>query len=157
MVNHFLINTTMKNLILVALISTTVLLAGCQSKEMDVLPVANPGTVIKTEPVDVSGQKLLSQGTFMSNVHPTSGTVKLYEKDGKRTLIFTDFKTDGGPDLRIYLAETTGVRNFIELTKLNAGGNFSVELPAEADPARQRYVLIWCKAFSVLFGNAELK
>lgn len=153
----------MKNLILVALISTTILLAGCQSKEMDVLPVANPGTttpVSTTNPpetIDVSGQKLLSQGTFMSNVHPTSGTVKLYEKDGKRTLIFTDFKTDGGPDLRIYLAETTGVRNFIELTKLNAGGNFSVELPADADPARQRYVLIWCKAFSVLFGNAELK
>ncbi len=154
----------MKNLILVALISTIGLLAGCQSKEeMDVPPATNPGTTTPgsaTNPpqtIDVSGQKLLLQGTFMSNVHTTSGTVKLYEKDGKRTLVFTDFKTDAGPDLRIYLAETTGVRNFIELTKLDASSNFSVSLPAEADPVRQRYVLIWCKPFSVLFGNAELK
>ena len=154
----------MKLLILIALISSIGMLAGCRSKEeMDVPPVVNsgattPGTAVTPpQTTDVSGQKLLSQGTFMSNVHTTSGTVKLYEKDGKRTLIFTDFKTDAGPDLRIYLAETTSVRNFSELTKLNASGNFSIELPADADPARQRYVLIWCKAFSVLFGNAELK
>lgn len=148
----------MKTLILAALICTVGMLAGCQSKkEMDITATTNPTTVIKTEPVDVSGQKLLSQGAFMSNVHPTSGTVKLYEKAGKRTLVFTDFKTDGGPDLRIYLAETTGLRNFTELTKLDASGNFSIALPAETDPTQQRYVLIWCKAFSVLFGNAELK
>ena len=95
---------------------------------------------------------------FMSNVHTTSGTVNVVETGGKRTLVFTNFRTDGGPDLRIYLAENTGLRNFIEVSRLTStSGNFSVELPAEADPTKQRYVLIWCKAFSVLFGSSELK
>jgi len=95
---------------------------------------------------------------FMSNIHPTSGSVSVSETGGKRTLVFTNFRTDGGPDLRIYLAENTGLRNFIEVSRLNStSGNFSVELPANANPSQQRYVLIWCKAFSVLFGNAELK
>ncbi len=95
---------------------------------------------------------------FMSNVHPTSGTVSVQTANGKQTLVFTNFRTDGGPDLRIYLAENTGLRNFIEVSRLTStSGTFSVELPATADPARQRFVIIWCKAFSVLFGNAELK
>lgn len=81
----------------------------------------------------------------------------VYEKAGGRTLVFTNFKTDGGPDLRIYVAENTDLRNFVELTKLSNSGNFSMDLPASIDPKKQRYVLIWCKAFSVLFGNAELK
>ena len=68
--------------------------------------------------VDTAGQKLLYTGKFMGNVHPTSGTVSVYGKAGKRTLVFTNFKTDGGPDLRIYLADNTDLRNFVELTKL---------------------------------------
>ena len=155
----------MKTIHSFALILGLGLLVGCGSKqEQEIAPaIVNTGTkppvnaANPTQTFDVAGQNLLTQGTFMGNAHPTGGTIKLYEKAGKRTLVFTDFRTDGGPDLRIYLAETTGVRNFIEVTKLNATGNFFVELPAEADPTRQRYVLIWCKAFSVLFGNAELK
>ena len=56
-------------------------------------------------------------------------------KPEKRTLVFTNFKTDGGPDLRIYLAENTDLRNFVELTKLNNSGNFTLDLPASIDPA----------------------
>ncbi len=148
---------------LISLLSMLMLLAvaGCRSEQSEeIAPVGTAQAPVNlTNPAqtfDASGQTLLTKGSFVSNVHPTSGTVSLYEKAGKRTLVFTNFKTDGGPDLRIYLAETTGVRNFVEVSKLNATGNFFVELPAVADPARQRYVLIWCKAFSVLFGNAEL-
>jgi hypothetical protein len=116
---------------------------------------ANPAD--PTQTFDPTGQTLLARGTFVSNVHTTSGGVRLYEKDGKRTLVFQDFKTDAGPDLRIYLSETTSVRNFIEIARLDASGNFFVPLPGPANPSQQRFVLIWCKAFSVLFGNAELK
>lgn len=140
------------------------LLTACQSKTTDVIAPGpttgstQPGsTTTTTGAFDTTGQTLLSTGTFMNNVHTVMGLVSVYDKAGKRTLVFSNFSTDGGPDLRIYLAENTGLRNFIELGKLDRSGNFAIELPTDADPAKQRYVLIWCKAFSVLFGNAELK
>ena len=115
-------------------------------------PVTEP-PVVKADTV----AKVLFKGSFMSNVHPTSGMVSVLEKEGKRSLVFTDFKTDAGPDLRIYLAENTALRNFIDVGKLEKSGNFTIGLPAEVDPAKQKFVIIWCKPFSVLFGNAELK
>jgi hypothetical protein len=158
----------MKSLLLFSLLFTLSLLAGCTTTEETIDTVANTGTtpvsgtvIAGTPPASsttMMGQSGGLQGMFMSNIHPTSGTVSVSETGGKRTLVFTNFRTDGGPDLRIYLAENTGLRNFIEVSRLTStSGNFSVELPANANPSQQRYVLIWCKAFSVLFGNAELK
>ncbi|GAA4406432.1 DM13 domain-containing protein [Nibrella viscosa] len=158
----------MKAIIPVFLLLMLGWLAGCTTTEETIDPATSgptPGTsmtmVSTTLPgslPDSSGQTLLAQGTFMANVHPTTGTIRLYQKGITRTLVFTNFRTDGGPDLRIYVAENTALRNFIEVTLLNnRSGNFAVELPAAVDHSRQRFVLIWCKAFSVLFGNAELK
>ncbi|RIV24005.1 hypothetical protein DYU11_13660 [Fibrisoma montanum] len=160
----------MKSLFPLTFVLAVGLLTGCTTTTEEIIDPTPPTT--GTTPVSgttsvgttpgsmtgTTGQPTLFQGVFMSNVHPTSGTVQVSESNGKRTLVFTNFRTDGGPDLRIYLAENTALRNFIEVARLNSTtGNFSVELPATADPSRQRFVLIWCKAFSVLFGNAELK
>lgn len=159
----------MKSLIPFTLLLFLNVLAGCTTTTEE--PI-EPAPVIGTTPVSstvtvgtpptssttTTGQPGGLQGMFMSNVHATSGTVSISETNGKRTLVFTNFRTDSGPDLRIYLAENTGLRNFIEVSRLSStNGTFSVEIPAAADPSRQRYVIIWCKAFSVLFGNAELK
>jgi hypothetical protein len=134
------------------LILSVLLLPSCQPVEDTVMPMTttNPKDPVAMTPgmTTDTTQRLL----------PTSGTITLNEKEGKRTLEFVDFKTDPGPDLRIYLAENTALRNFIDIGKLDGrSGRFSIELPAEADPTKQRFVLIWCKPFSVLFGNAELK
>ncbi len=157
----------MKTLVPFALLLMLSVLVGCTTTSEETIepapvtgtaPVSGTTTVGTTPPVSTTSPAGLLQGMFMSNVHTTSGTVNVVETAGKRTLVFTNFRTDGGPDLRIYLAENTGLRNFIEVSRLTStSGNFSVELPAGADPARQRYVLIWCKAFSVLFGSSELK
>lgn len=153
----------MKSLIPFALILSLGLLASCTTTEDDLEPMATtattkPASTTVTTPGSTTATTSASQGTFVSNVHATSGMAAVTTKDGKRFLTFTNFKTDGGPDLRVYLAENTGLRNFVELGKLEStSGNFSIAIPVEADPAKQRYVLIWCKAFSVLFGNAELK
>ncbi len=157
----------MKSLIPFALLLTMGLLAGCTTTtEETIEPVNSPTTTKPGSTTTVSSTTATTptttaigglQGIFISNVHLTSGTVRVAEVNGKQTLIFTNFKTDGGPDLRIYLAENTGLRNFVEVSRLENSGNFSVELPTGADLTKQRFVLIWCKAFSVLFGNAELK
>lgn len=135
-------------------------LVGCGSKKIvelvsSIPPLTAPVTVIAK--VDTAGQKLLATGLFVTNADPTSGNVSVYEKAGQRTLVFTNFKTVNGPDLRIYLAENTALRNFVELTRLNNSGNFTLDLPASIDPTKQKFVLIWCKDYSILFGNAELK
>lgn len=139
----------------------TGILGACGSKETvepvsTAPPLTTPVTVVAT--VDTVGQKMLYTGTLMgTNNYTVSGTVSVFEKAGKRTLVFTNFRSSNGPDLRIYVAENTAARNFVELTKLTNSGNFTLDLPASVDPAKQNFVLIWCKAFSVPFGNAELK
>jgi len=116
--------------------------------------VSNP-----TQTFDPAGQTLLASGTFVNGGrYTTKGTAKVYEKNGKRTLLLEDFTTDGGPDLRIYLADGTTFTSFVEVvSKLSATGNFFVEIPAGYDPAKHGFVLIWCKQFSALFGSATLK
>lgn len=108
--------------------------------------------------MDFSGQKLLLEGKFVNGAHPTSGTAKIYEaKDGKRTLVFESLKSDAGPDLRIYIANDKAVTNFVELSNKVENGNKMYDIPAKVDLGKQKFVLIWCKQFSVLFGHAELK
>ena len=135
-------------------------------KNVDLVPVGTtttPGTTTPTSSTtstgsfDTKGQKLLAQGTFVNGVHTVKGTVDIYEKDGKRTLVFADFLTDSGPDLRIYIAEDAALTNFLEVSKLTTTGSFSVDLPAGYNPAQHKAVLIWCKPFGVLFGSATLK
>ena len=139
-------------------------LAACV-KSPELTPVGTtttPGTTVPSSTTtsttfDPNGQKLLAQGTFVNGVHPVKGTVAIYEKNGRRTLVFTDFATESGPDLRIYVAEDAALTNFIEVTKLTTTGSFFVDLPAGYNPTQHKAVLIWCKAFSVLFGSAPLK
>lgn len=102
---------------------------------------------------------VLSSGNFANAVHPTSGTVKVIkDASDKRYLLFENFKTDGGPDLRVWLSPTTSANPFQEIGLLKAtNGNFSYELPASFDPVTNNKVLIWCKQFGVLFGSATLQ
>jgi hypothetical protein len=96
----------------------------------------------------------------MNGVHPTSGTVKLVTDKNdatKKSLVFENFKTDAGPDLRIYLAEDTKATNYTEVIKLTNTGSFTVDIPASAKLDKQKYVLIWCQQFAVLFGSAKLE
>jgi hypothetical protein len=99
-------------------------------------------------------------GDFMSSAHPTSGTVKVLEDSKDKSikyLVFENFKTDAGPDLKVYLSEDTKATGFVEISKLDKTGNFTLTIPASANLDKQKHVLIWCKQFSVLFGYAQLK
>ena len=108
---------------------------------------------------DLQNQTIILQGTFTSGVHTTSGKVFIYEDKNKNySLVFENFKTDAGPDLRIYLAEDKVLTNFTQITdKVNTNGSYILPIPATVDLKKQTTVVIWCKAFSVLFGSASLK
>ncbi len=48
--------------------------------------------------------------------------------------------------------------DFVDFGRLKANiGNQNYEIPEETDLTKYDTVLIWCKAFSVLFGSADLK
>ncbi len=110
------------------------------------------------EMLDKSNATILFKGNFQNAVHPTSGIAKIITQDSKKLLVFENFRTDPGPDLRVYLATSTSPTDFIEIGTLKASsGNFSYELNSNINIEQRNYVLIWCKRFSVLFGNAKLE
>lgn len=100
-----------------------------------------------------------SIGTFINGVHTVSGMVKIISDKAdttKKFLSFENFKTEEGPDLYIYLAEDTNAKGFVSIMKLEKTGTFTLELPADIALNKQKYVLVWCKRFTVLFGSAKL-
>ncbi len=68
-----------------------------------------------------------------------------------------DFKATNGPDLYVYLATDNHAFDFVNLARLKGNiGNHNYDLLEGTDLSRYDTVLIWCKAFSVLFGSAYL-
>jgi hypothetical protein len=101
----------------------------------------------------------LANGSFVSDVHPTSGTVKVNQDvSGKLQLVFENFKTDSGPDLKVWLSPNINGSPYQEVGVLKAiSGNFSYTIDANINYTTNNRVLIWCEDFSVLFGHAVLK
>jgi hypothetical protein len=107
---------------------------------------------------------LLRAGRFESVRHSASGKAQAIDlADGGNVLTLTDFEVDNGPDLRVYLvagsARSEGeVEDFVDLGGLKGNiGNQQYELPRDLDVGRHSTVVIWCRAFSVLFARAPLR
>lgn len=102
----------------------------------------------------------LGGGDFSSAAHETRGQASLIElAEGGRVLTLTDFETDPGPDLRVYLAtgDTDELGDVVDLGTLKGNrGDQQYDVAASIDTDRYRTVVIWCRAFSVAFGSAEL-
>ena len=100
-----------------------------------------------------------TSGTFVDGdwLHKTQGTAKVIPTDSGSVLRLENFKTTNGPDLYVYLATDDKASEFVNLGRLKgSSGNQNYEIPSEVDLSKYNKVLIWCKAFSVLFGTAEL-
>lgn len=110
------------------------------------------------EPLPTSTTTLVS-GSFVSSAHTTSGTVKIVKDSANKLyLVFENFKTDGGPDLRTWVSPNNNGSQSQELGFLKAtAGNFSYELNASFNYTTNNHVLIWCRQFSILFGYAVLQ
>ena len=98
----------------------------------------------------------LYEGVFISAAHPTSGEASVNE--ARTTISFTNFKTDSGPLLEVYLSTDTSASDYITLGVLQGvEGNFDYSLPEGVDFNTHKYVHIWCVDFSVSFGYAVLE
>jgi len=92
-------------------------------------------------------------------IHDAEGIVKhISLEDGRQFVRFENFKVTNGPDLFVYLATDKSASDFVDLGRLKANnGNQNYQIPSGTDLSKYNTVVIWCKAFSVLFGSAELK
>src|SRR5215204_4759397 len=97
-----------------------------------------PTTAARREPRNVEE----SRGTFTSAEHATTGTARVIRlASGRRVLTLTNFSTSPGPDL----GALKGNR-----------GDQQYDVPDGVRP-RNHTVRIWCRAFSALFGSAQLR
>jgi electron transfer DM13 len=153
--------------VLGAYAATIVLIGGYLSLSMfrddvvdEQVAVAAPRAPSSSAPRNV----LLGAGRFESVRHEAEGRAQAIElAQGGRVLTLTNFEVDNGPDLRVYLvagrATTEGeVEDFEDLGGLKGNvGNQQYEIPADVDLERYSTVVIWCRAFSVLFARAPLE
>jgi hypothetical protein len=102
----------------------------------------------------------LAHGTFETAAHETSGRASLIElAEGATVLTLMRFETDPGPDLRVYLVtgDADELGDVVDLGPLKGNlGDQQYDVEASVDTGRHRTVVIWCRAFSVAFGSAEL-
>lgn len=137
----------MKKKLLPLFIATALLMVSCAKN--------TPEKVEESLPTGTT----LAAGTFTSNAHSTSGTAKVtQDAAGKKFLLFENFRSDNGPDLRVWISPNNNGSPYQEIGILKAvSGNFSYELNASANYTANNHVLIWCEDFSVLFGHAILQ
>jgi hypothetical protein len=99
----------------------------------------------------------IASGQFTNQAHDTSGRATLIEQpNGDRVVTLTRFKTNPGPDVRVYLVPDPGgsVKDAVDLGKLKGNkGDQQYDVPAGAEAGA---VVIWCRAFTVAFGTATL-
>jgi Electron transfer DM13 len=134
-----------------ATISLICLFIGSCSKEENTTtaPINDPG----------NGGTLLVQGNFSSRGgYSVSGSAKLFDNAGVRSIRLENFSSSNGPDLKVYLAKDINAASFINLGNLKSiSGNQNYALTGMPDLAQYKYVLIWCQQFGVGFGTAELQ
>ena len=100
-------------------------------------------------------------GTFVGagdGFHNAEGVAKLIQVgDGTNILRLENLKVTNGPDLYVYLSADKTASDFVSLGRLKGNmGNQNYEIPNGTDLTKYNNVLIWCRAFSVLFGSAQL-
>ncbi|MBB6459441.1 DM13 domain-containing protein [Flammeovirga kamogawensis] len=94
-------------------------------------------------------------GNFENGAHPTSGSATIKDLS---VILNSDFMSDNGPDLYVYLAQDLNGNGFIDLGRLQAvSGTQTYSLPEGIDYSKNKYLLIWCKQYSVLFGHAVME
>jgi len=126
-----------------------ILLASC-NKSSDTS--TTPGT--DTVPVGT----VIANGNFSNGVHTTSGIAIVYNDNGIKRLRLENFKTDNGPDLKIYLSKDINTSSFISIGNLRSVcGSQNYDLNGMPDLVQYKYVLIWCQQFGVLFGSAQFQ
>ena len=125
----------------------------------------SPKEVTEDAVMLVSETTLIAEGEFRGadSFHKGSGSVKLLQNGNQSIVRLEDFSVTNGPDLYIVLAtnsnpdssETLGEHVLLEKLKGNTG-NQNYSIPDSVDLSQYGSIVIYCKAFGVVFAVASL-
>ncbi len=119
-------------------------------KANEAVPVSNTKDIPKE--VEIKSAQIVG-----TSGHEASGSVRVIS-DGIDTYIrYENFKTINGPDIYIYLAKDLDAKEYVSLGKVKATeGNVNYKIPTGVNIKDYKYVMVWCKAFGVLFNHADI-
>jgi hypothetical protein len=135
-----------------------------QEKEMIMKAAAQTNGTAVNEDMTAIGiaASTVYVGTFVGindGLHNSEGQAKVLKlSDGSNFLRLENFRSTNGPDLYVYLSTDKNASDFVNLGRLKGNvGDQNYEIPDGTDFSKYDTALIWCQAFSVLFGSAELE
>jgi hypothetical protein len=130
---------------------------------------ASPSAKTAVTQTQTTVETIVSFGRFITAEAPTIGTAAIVRKtDGLLVLRLQTFKSEVGPDLRVWLHETKVTKKgstavlkkskYLELGGLPApfNGFFEFPIPANTDLSAYKSVVIWCDAVTIAMGIAPL-
>lgn len=126
-------------------------------------PKPEPSATAEPTPTPAPAQDArLARGRFRgADGHASSGTATAVRRaGGGRRLTFSNFETDGGLDVRVYLVDGDGsdVKDHVELGRLKGErGNQQYTVPSSVDLSRYRTVVLWCIPYTVRVAVAPLR
>ena len=135
-----------------------------KQKEM-IMTVAAKDNNPVSENLSVATMSASSNETLIGNFvgagdgfHNAEGVAKIIQlADGTDILRLENFKATNGPDLYVYLSTDKTNADIVNLGRLKGNiGNQNYLVPAGTDITKYNTALIWCRAFSVIFGSAQL-
>src|SRR4030095_13112734 len=111
--------------------------------------------------IKMTNDTMTLMGNFVDagdGFHKAEGIAKVINlADGRTFLRLENLKTTNGPDLYVYLSVGKDAMDIVNLGRLKGNiGNQNYEIPAGTDLSKYNTALIWCKAFSTLFGSSKL-
>lgn len=120
-------------------------------------PAATGGTAA---PASV-GVETIAKGELVriNAVDYGSGSVRIVKVENERFVRFENVDIAGAPDMYVYLSDQADGKpgTFVDLGKLKAtNGSFNHAIPASADLAGVRSVVVWCRQFSVTVTYAVM-
>jgi hypothetical protein len=135
-----------------------------KQKEMKMSVAAQDNNTV-SENLSVATMSTSSNKTLIGNFvgagdgfHNTEGVAKIIQlADGTDILRLENFKATNGPDLYVYLSTDKTNADIVNLGRLKGNiGNQNYLIPVGTDITKYNTALIWCRAFSVIFGSAQL-
>jgi hypothetical protein len=98
-------------------------------------------------------------GTFSNGPFGSvGGSAKIFSSSSGFELKLMDFRSNNGPDLRVYLSKEMQPVNYIDLGALKSTtGNQVYTIPGNPDFGQYKYALVHCRQFNHLFGWALLQ
>jgi hypothetical protein len=136
-----------------------------QKQKEIIMTVAAKDNNTISENLSVATMSASSNETLIGNFvgagdgfHNAEGVGKIIQlADGTDILRLENFKATNGPDLYVYLSTDKTNADIVNLGRLKGNiGNQNYLIPAGTDITKYNTALIWCRAFSVIFGSAQL-